>query len=387
MSIITSLLDSDLYKFTMQQAVLHQFPGVDAEFKFKCRTPNTVWTPGQVELIEEEICYLCSLSFTEEELEYLGKLSYIKQDYIDFLRFFRLQEKYIEVSLTDKGELGIVIKGPWLHTILFEVSVLAIISEVYNNTLTGFANWVIGRKRLTEKIERIKNIEDFRLVEFGTRRRHSKELQDIVVKKLVNELGSPWFVGTSNVYLAKKYGVTPIGTQAHEFLQAGQALTRVRDSQRFMLQAWANEYRGLLGIALSDVVGINAFLRDFDLYFAKLYDGCRQDSGDPIDWGMKIYNHYTTFGIDPLSKMAVFSDSLTIDSAEIILDTFRGMLKPFFAIGTHLTNDVGIEPLNIVIKMVKCNGQPVAKISDSHGKGCCDDEQYLDYLKREFEIW
>jgi nicotinate phosphoribosyltransferase len=207
-----------------------------------------------------------------------------------------------------------------------------------------------------------------------------------LIQQIVAQLPS-YFLGTSNVLLAKEFNVTPIGTMAHEWLQAGQALTRIRDSQKFMLQKWADVYRGDLGIALSDVVGVDAFIRDFDLYFAKLFDGCRQDSGCPFEWGEKIIQMYKDLRIDPATKVAVFSDSLDISKAKKLYDRFHGRLKIMFGIGTNLTNDVGVEPLNIVIKMVSCNGMPVAKIADGNGtKGMCEDDEYLKYLKSQFLI-
>jgi nicotinate phosphoribosyltransferase len=195
------------------------------------------------------------------------------------------------------------------------------------------------------------------------------------------------FVGTSNVYFAKQLGLLAVGTMAHEWLQAAQALgPRLADSQRWAFQKWADEYRGDLGIALSDVAGLKAFMRDFDMYFCKLFDGARHDSGEPIAWGEAIINHYLANRVDPRSKSLVFSDGLTFPRAVAIAKHFQGRAKTAFGIGTNLTNDLGYTPLQIVIKMVRCNGQPVAKLSDTPAKTMCDDASYLAYLKQVFEI-
>jgi nicotinate phosphoribosyltransferase len=182
-------------------------------------------------------------------------------------------------------------------------------------------------------------------------------------------------------------GLTPLGTMAHEYLQACQALgPRLRDSQVFAFESWAREYRGDLGIALSDVYGFNAFLRDFDMYFCKLFDGARHDSGDPFIWGERMIAHYRANRVDPLTKTLIFSDGLTVPKTIDLFRQFNGRCLLAFGIGTNLTNDLGYEPLQIVIKMTRCNGQPVAKLSDTPGKGMCDDEKYLAYLAQVFEI-
>jgi nicotinate phosphoribosyltransferase len=207
------------------------------------------------------------------------------------------------------------------------------------------------------------------------------------VVKTLHEAVPDIFRGTSNVYLAKKLGITPIGTMAHEFLQAFQALdVRLRDFQKAALEAWVHEYRGDLGIALTDVVGMDAFLRDFDLYFAKLFDGLRHDSGDPYAWGDKAYRHYKKLKIDSRTKMLTFSDSLTIEKSWGLHEYFKSRFKTSFGIGTNLTNDMGHTPLNIVLKLVECNGQSVAKLSDSPGKTMTDNDTFLAYLRQVFEI-
>lgn len=382
--IITSLLDSDTYKFSMQQAVLHQFPGTEVEYAFKCRNKAN-WTPEIVAHINREIDNLCSLRFTPDELEYLSHIRFLKPDYIDFLSLMQLNRNHIKAWLDENGKLQIRIKGSWLLTILFEVPVLALVNEVYYIHTYPNTTFLAGRQRLEEKALIIP--DDLYYSEFGTRRRESFENQDMVISYLA-EVKRGHFMGTSNVYFAKKYGITPIGTMAHEWIQCGQAIgVRLIDSQKKMLQAWVDEYRGDLGYALSDTLGTDAFLRDFDQYFAKLYDGCRHDSGDPIVWGNRIIEHYEDVKVDPKTKQLIFSDSLDFVKAKLINDTFKGRAKVSFGIGTHLTNDIpGIEPLNCVIKVVNCNGSPVAKISDSASKGMCEDERYVTYLKQVFKI-
>ncbi len=384
--IIQSLLDTDLYKFTMMQVVLHQFPQSQVEYRFKCRDEGVDLKP-YAEEIRAEISELCTLRFSQDELEYLKQLRFIKDDFVEFLRLFQLNSDYIKVSVED--ELEIVIQGPWLHTILFEVPVLAIVNEIFFAANAINPDYAEGERRLYDKIDLIKVHKDssgFLMSDFGTRRRFSRDWQERVVTILQDKLEAN-LAGTSNVYLAKKLELTPIGTMAHEFLQAAQALgPRLIDSQKFALQSWAQEYRGDLGIALSDVVGFDAFLRDFDLYFAKLFDGARQDSGDPFEWGEKLINHYQSLHIDPKTKRMVFSDGLDIPLALEIYDRFSKRCNVGFGVGTNLTNDLGYTPLQIVIKMTRCNGQPVAKISDSPGKLMCKDAGYLAYLKSVFKI-
>ena len=387
--IIESLLDTDLYKFTMMQVVLHHFPAAQVEYRFKCRTPGVDLTP-YLGRIEREIAGVCDLRFTHAELEYLRRWRFLKSDFVDLLGLFQLDHRFIKLtpSATASGEIDIAIKGPWLHTILFEVPVLAIVSEVYFGQTQARPDLAEGRSRLATKIAQINGVPDpeFRIADYGTRRRFSRAWQDEVVRTLKDGIG-PKFVGTSNVKLALDHGLTPLGTMAHEYLQACQAVgPRLRDSQVFAFNTWAREYRGDLGIALSDVCGMDAFLRDFDLFFCKLFDGVRHDSGDPFEWGEKLIAHYQKMRIDPRSKAMVFSDSLSVPLAIRLFDYFQGRSQTAFGIGTNLTNDLGYEPLQIVIKMTRCNGQPVAKISDEPSKAMDYDPSYVAYLREVFEV-
>jgi nicotinate phosphoribosyltransferase len=389
--IITSLLDTDLYKFTMMQAVLHQFPSAQVSYKFKCRNPGVALAP-YVQEIRDEIRSLCSLQFQDAELAWLRSLRFIKSDFVDFLGLFRLNEKYIQVNALSNGEIDISIQGPWLHTILFEIPVLAIVNEVYFRNAQKVPDFLEGRKRLDQKIQALhaERLSDLKIADYGTRRRFSKAWHEEILRVLISRLGtgpSGQFAGTSNALFAMKLGLTPLGTMAHEYLQACQALgPRLRDSQVFGFETWAREYRGDLGIALSDVYGIEPFLRDFDMYFCKLFDGARHDSGDPFTWGERMIAHYRNNRVDPLTKTLIFSDGLTVEKIIALYQQFRGRCQLAFGIGTNLTNDLGYEPLQIVIKMTQCNGQPVAKLSDTPGKGMCNDENYLAYLRQVFDI-
>jgi nicotinate phosphoribosyltransferase len=388
--IITSLLDTDLYKFTMMQVVLHHFPGAQVEYRFKCRTPGVDLVP-YVEEIREEVRLLCTLRFSEHELDYLRALRFIKSDFVDFLGLFQMNQKCITVapSAAGNGEIDIVVKGPWLHTILFEIPVLAIVNEIYFRNTQRSPDYPEGRRRLVEKIALIREnpqLEGMRVADYGTRRRFSRLWHEEVIIGLRDQLGEN-FAGTSNVYYGMRHGVLPLGTMAHEYLQACQALgPRLRDSQTFGFETWAREYRGDLGIALSDVYGMNAFLRDFDLYFCKLFDGARHDSGDPFEWGERLISHYEAYRVDPRTKTLVFSDSLDVPLAIRLYLRFKDRARVAFGVGTNLTNDLGFNPLQIVIKMVRCNDQPVAKLSDSPEKTMCDDVNYLNYLRQVFRV-
>ncbi len=385
--IIRSLLDTDLYKFTMMQAVLHQFPAAQVEYRFKCRNEGVPLAPFADE-INREVDALCELRFSDDELNYLRGLRYVKSDFVDFLALFHFNRAHIDIC-AQGDDLAIVIKGPWLHTILFEVPVLAIVNEVYFRRTQPAPDLAEGRARLASKLALVAAQSadlGFSFADYGTRRRFSHAWQREVLTTIKSSVGVT-FVGTSNAFFAKELGLLAVGTMAHEWLQAAQALgPRLRDSQRWAFQKWADEYRGDLGIALSDVAGLAAFMRDFDMYFCKLFDGARHDSGDPIKWGEAIINHYLANRVDPKTKSLVFSDGLTFPRAIEIAKHFQGRAKTAFGIGTNLTNDLGYTPLQIVLKMVRCEGQPVAKLSDTPAKTMCDDASYLTYLKQVFEI-
>ena len=393
--VIHSLLEVDLYKFTMQQPMLHSMPTNQAEYRFVCRNTPAFPLAELAADVNAQLDALCTLRFTDDELAYLGKLRYLSSDYIDFLRLFQFQRRFITVS-TQGDTLLVVAKGPQVHVMGFEIYVLAIVNELYFRRLAqGAAREAAlteGRKRLQAKIALLRDYEDtgparrhpFEFFDFGVRRRFSGAWQEEVATTLAREVPQ-YFKGTSNVYLAKKLGLVPIGTMAHEYLQTFQATgVQLRGFQKAALEAWVQEYRGDLGVALTDVVGMDAFLADFDLYFAKLFDGLRHDSGDPVVWGEKALAHYAKLKLDAHAKRLVFSDGLDVPTALNLHRHFADRVQTGFGIGTNLSNDTGLKPLNIVMKLVSCNGQPTAKLSDSPGKTLCDDQTFLAYLRQVF---
>ena len=391
--IITSLLDTDLYKFTMWQAMLHRNPQTTAEYRFACRNA-TAFPLAELEAeVRAEIDHLCDLRFTKDELDYVGSLRYIKSDFIDYLRLFQYQRDFITVKGQTDGSLAIEAHGPQVHVMGFEIPVLCIVNELYFRRLQQPGTLEEGRRRLQAKIDQMRTLKGgptlahpFEVSDFGLRRRFSGTWQREVVSTLAREVPQ-WFKGTSSVLLARDLDISPIGTMAHEYMQSYQSQgVRLRDFQKAALEDWVQEYRGDLGIALTDTVGMDAFLEDFDLYFAKLFDGLRHDSGDPFEWGEKALRHYRKLRINTHSKRLVFSDGLDLDKALALWRHFAPHIQLGFGIGTNLTNDVGLQPLNIVMKLTRANGQPVAKISDTPGKTLCEDETYLAYLRQVFHI-
>lgn len=399
--LVRSLLENDLYKFTMWQALLHSHPSAQAEYAFVCRNRPAFPLVELKDEFEAELDHLCSMSFAQDELDYLNGLRFMKSDFVDFLSVFRFQRRFLDIRA--EGErLVIQARGPLVHVMAFEIFILYIINELYFRRLAADAGVAaqtlrVAGERLRAKIALIRAYVDepetprnaqfgFTIVDFGLRRRYSGEWHDEVVRTL-HEALPVQFRGTSNVYLARKYGLTPVGTMAHEYLQAYQAFGfRLRDFQKAALEGWVQEFRGDLGTALTDVVGMDAFLADFDLYFAKLFDGLRHDSGDPVVWGEKAIAHYQGLRLDPATKRLVFSDGLDVPRAIALHRHFRGRIQTGFGIGTNLTNDTPLAALNIVMKLVSCQGQPVAKLSDSPGKTMCDDKTFLAYLRQVFGV-
>jgi len=391
--IVRSLLENDLYKFTMWQALLHSHPAAEGEYRFVCRNTPKFPLVELLPTLKDELDHLCSLTFAQDELDYLRQLRFIKGDFVDFLSLFRFQRRFIDVH-AEGDQLYIVAKGPLVHVMGFEIFVLYLVSELYFRRLGGGeAARRVAEERLTGKVELLRSSEvellrskerPFVFFDFGLRRRYSAALQDHVVERLAEAVPA-LFRGTSNVLLAKRLGLTPIGTMAHEYLQAYQALGfRLRDFQKAALEGWVQEFRGDLGVALTDVVGMDAFLNDFDLYFAKLFDGLRHDSGDPKAWGEKAIAHYLKLRIDPRTRRLVFSDSLDLPRAIALYRHFNERTQTSFGIGTNLTNDTPEQPLNLVMKLLSCNQQPVAKLSDSPGKTLCRDETFVNYLRQVF---
>lgn len=389
--IINSLLEIDSYKFSMGQCIYHQFSDYKTTWTFKCRNKDVTFTDEMVEEIKEQIKAYCNLRFTEDELQYLDNIKWIKGSYVDFLRLW--QPRYEDFEITTDAECGLSIeaKGTWLNTSMYEIPTLAIVNEVYFRMAYDYDELLKSfKERLDEKIRLLENglyqIGNFS--EFGLRRRLSAEAQEYAIKKL--KMADPvfsHFVGTSNVYLAKKHGVTPVGTMAHEWIMAQQGNHKHNPaySNWYALDAWVKEYGILNGTALTDTITTDCFLKDFQLTFSTLFSGVRHDSGDPKVWGDKMIAHYTSLGIDPKTKTLLFSDSLDFKKATELNNYFRGRAKIAFGIGTYISNDTEVPALNIVMKTTSCNGQPVAKISDTPGKGMCKNPDYVDYLQRSID--
>ena len=388
--LIDSLMDTDLYKITMLQAFYHttEFRSVDVEWKFACRNQHNFDLAKLIPEIQRQLEHLCTLAFTSEELTYLATFPYIKPDFIEFLRIFSLDMRFVHIQPKGK-DLDLRFKGPLIHVTLLEVYTLAIISELHTSEHCGGIDLTTAREKLTQKIALLQTqdkMTSFRLTDFGTRRRASKAWQKEVLITLQHQLPD-YFSGTSNLHFARILGLSPIGTMAHEWFQSWQAVTRLADAQKAALEGWVREYRGRLGIALTDCYSMDSFIRDFsDPYFGKLYDGLRHDSGCPFRWAEKAIRMYQNMGIDPLSKTLVFSDSLNFPLMLEIWKEFNGRAKVTFGVGTNLMNDVGNIPLNIVIKIVSVNSRPVAKISDEPGKSMCEDLGYLQYLASQYGI-
>lgn len=388
--LIDSLLDTDLYKITMLQAYYHapEFRSVDVEWKFACRNRNGFDLSALIPELIRQLEQVCTLYFSDAELDYLAGFSFIKPDFIEFLRIFRLDMRFVQLQANGK-DLELRFHGPLIHVTLLEIYALAIISELHTFVHCAGIDLSVAREKLAAKIDLLRSQEQlpgFAFADFGTRRRASKAWQEEVLVTLKRQLPD-YFSGTSSLHFARTLGLQPIGTMAHEWFQSWQAVTRLADAQKAALEGWVREYRGRLGIALTDCYSMDSFIRDFsDPYFGKLYDGLRHDSGCPLAWGEKALAMYQQMDIDPLSKVLVFSDSLNFPRMVEIYKHFKGRTKVSFGIGTNLMNDVGNQPLDIVIKMVAANGKPVAKISDEPGKSMCENLGYLQYLASQYGI-
>ena len=387
--IITSLLEQDMYKFSMGQAIYHQFSDYKTTWTFKCRNTDVSFTKEMVNEIREQIRSFCQLRFTEEELQYLEDICWIKGSYVDFLRLW--QPRYEDFEITEDAECGLSIetRGTWLNTSMYEIPTLAIVNEVYFKTAHDYdILFQDFKERLDQKLKLLASgelcISSFS--EFGLRRRLSGEAQNYLVEKLkISKYSGSAFVGTSNVYLAKMHDLKPVGTMAHEWIMCvgqGNHKHNPAYSNWFALDAWVKEYGILNGTALTDTITTDCFLKDFQLTFSTLFSGVRHDSGDPKLWGDKMIEHYKSLGIDPMTKTLLFSDSLDFKKADDVFRYFKDRTKVAFGIGTYLSNDTMVPALNIVMKITKCNGQDVAKISDAPGKSMCKSEEYVEYLER-----
>ena len=382
--IVVSLLDTDLYKFNMDQVIFHKHTDLCGQYYFKCRNKDIVFTPEMAQEIEAQIDHLCSLRFRPEELDYLRSIRFIKNDYVEFLRLWHPIRDYVTVSLSENGELSVVVDGPLFSAMQFEIHLLEIINEVYFRMAYDYDELLASAKeKLDAKIRALNDgTYNFTFAEFGCRRRLSREWEDEVVRRLVTE--TKRCMGTSNVYFAMKYNVTPVGTYAHEFVQMYQGIDEIplAYTNHYAMQDWYAEYQGDNGTALTDTVTTDLFLLDFNRSMVNNYTGVRHDSGDPYEWGEKIIAHYKKYGVDPKTKLLLFSDSLDFDRAQKLYEYFREKTKVSFGIGTFCSNDTCAPALNIVIKLQYVNGRPVAKLSDTPGKAMCRDPEYLEYLKR-----
>ena len=390
-AIITSILDTDAYKLHMQQAVFHHYPDVTVNAQFRCRSDDLL---GQyADEIAHQVKLMESLALTEDEFAYLSHISFFKPDYLNWLKNWHFNSQLLTIKNED-GQLVIQIEGKWVDVILWEVPLLAVISEIVHKDLSPNIGVDQALVRLKDKLAIFDtndiDISGFNLMDFGTRRRYSFAVQEAVVSYLQNHFTN--FNSTSNYLLAYRLGLTPVGTQAHEWFQAHQRLsTNLQDCQKTALQVWLDEYPHDLGVALTDCITMDAFLRDFDYYLASHYQGLRHDSGDPIEWGEKAIRHYQQLGIDPKTKLLVFSDSLNFDKALKIYKHFNNRVELSFGIGGFLACDIpstefNTKSLNIVLKLTECNNQPVAKLSDSPGKTISKDLAYIDELKRTFKV-
>lgn len=386
--VLQTLLDTDAYKLHMQQAVFHHYYDVQVAAEFRCRGDDLLGI--YADTIREQVNAMLHLTLQGDEYQWLSGLPFFKADYLNWLRNFRYNPDQVTVT-NNNGRLHIRLSGPWREVIMWEVPLLAVISEIVHRyrspemgveqALATLENKLVDFNQMTESLD----MSRFRLMDFGTRRRFSREVQQAIVERLQQE---PWFVGTSNYDLARRRNLTPMGTQAHEWFQAHQQISpELATSQRAALAAWLDEYPDQLGIALTDCITMDAFLRDFGPEFADRYQGLRHDSGDPVEWGEKAIAHYQKLGIDPLTKVLVFSDNLDLAKAVDLYRHFSSRVNLSFGIGTRLTCDIPqVKPLNIVIKLVECNGKPVAKLSDSPGKTICHDKAFVRALRKAFDL-
>jgi nicotinate phosphoribosyltransferase len=393
--LIVSPADTDAYKFSMGQYALHRAPTAMVEYKFVNRSPVDL-RPLKNE-IREQIDALAGLRFAPAEIAHIGRHPWFTEDFLLFLGLYRFDPASVEITERD-GALDIRVYGPWVHRIFFEIHVLAIVTELhFRKTVPESdraAAYKAGLEKLRGELGLVKAFtakhggkKPFRLIEMGTRRRVSREYQSQVLDLLINEVPDQLF-GTSNVRFSLDKGIRDVGTMAHEFLQVHQQIgARLENSQKAALEGWVQEFRGHLGYALTDVITHDAFLRDFDLFYAKLFDGVRHDSGDPFVFAEKTIGKFQSYGIDPASKVAVFSDSLNLRKALLLCEAYEGKLKTSYGIGTTLTASIpGYKALNVVMKPLNVNGRPVAKVSDAPGKSICDDKEFLGYLRTVFNV-
>lgn len=394
--IVKSLLDTDLYKFTMLQVYVHQWSSDHATWDFKARnvgegTKHEKYTAEDREEIRKQIAAYCSLHFEKDELKWLSdpiKRPWIHHNFTEYLEDWVPHLEHFSIEDDPKTGLAIHTAATQCKCSPYEIPVLEIAAEVYYRNHYDYDTMVKAFKEKTlEKIAEIKNgiYKPGIFSEFGARRRVSYELQDWLVKTL-KENNVPGFIGTSNVHLARKYDLTAVGTMAHEFIMSvgqGHQYYNPAYSNWFALDSWIKEYGTMNGIALTDTIGTDVFLRDFKKTFATVFSGVRHDSGDPYAWGDKMIAHYKSLGIDPMTKTLMFSDGLNLEKATALNEYFKGKAKVAFGIGTDWSGPQNIEPLNIVCKVAIVNGLDVAKLSDAPGKNMCRNPAAIEHLKNE----
>ena len=375
MTIIQSLLNTDLYKLSMQQAVLELYPNAVAEYRFTNRGKQKIGE-STLNRLREELTNISMIKLFHSEASFLRKLRFFKPQYIAYLSRYQFNSNQVKLSLSSDQNLEITIKGPWHEAILWEVPLMSMISEIYFEGNTDD----LSKARDDARDKGLRLSEKCLFADFGTRRRRSNSVHQAVICGLAETNG---LVGTSNVQLALQHKLKPIGTMAHEFLMAVSVLEGMRHANRFALHKWKDVYKADLGIALTDTFGSDAFWEDFDLELSKVYDGVRHDSGDPLIFGEMAIKHYQSLGIDPKSKTVVFSDGLNVKKALEIQEFFEGRIKTSYGIGTHFTNDFDTPALSMVIKLRSINGIPVVKLSDESGKET-GDEKALEVAKWTF---
>ena len=400
-----SLLDTDQYKDSMRQCYLHQFSSDHATWDFKARNVGDAashekYTAEDREEIINQLKAYCALRYDEDELEWLcdsEKRPWIHHNYIETIRDWRPHIEDITVEDDPISGLAIHTKGVQWKVSFYEIPILEIAAETYYRNHYDYEKLVKDFKEKTEEKLRFMRdgiFEPGTFSEFGARRRVSFELQDWLIGRLVEEKKNnktgpiQGFIGTSNMYLAKKYGITSVGTMAHEFIMTvgqGHLYNNPAYSNWFALDAWVKEYGTMNGIALTDTIGTDVFLKDFRHTFATLFSGVRHDSGNPYTWGDKMIAHYKSLGIDPMTKTLMFSDGLDLKKATELNKYFKGKAKVAFGIGTDWSGPQGIEALNIVCKVAIVNGLDVAKLSDAPGKNMCRNPEAIERLHREIE--
>lgn len=396
--IIVSLSDIDAYKPNMGAVIAKHYGMYTAKWALKVRNADVHFTPEMVQEIRDQIDYFCNLSFTKQEIEYLKtNFKWLPRAYIlNNLKNWHPNREDIKINegliqaYNDCG-LAIEAEGTWLDTSLYEIAILAIVSEVWFAFKYADQKDKLDREFQKRTVEKFKKIKDGTydigiFSEFGTRRRYSKAMQEWLIKYILNE-NIPGFVGTSNVGFAAKYNTKAIGSQAHEMFMAVQAKPGLEKSytNAEILRAWNDVYKTKLGIALTDTIGTEVFLKDFDENYATLFSGVRHDSGDPYWWGELMLDHYKKLGINAKTKTLLFSDSLNFEKATAIRKHFKDRTNVAFGIGTFLTCDLPVDPLNVVFKMIECNGKPVCKLSNNRGKIMCRDNEYVNYLEKTID--